>query len=325
MSPGGPFRVLVAELATAGLDPARVCREAGVDPAVLDDPSRPFGVRKLARVLARAEAASADPLLGLHLAEQAHGRGLLAYVFRAQPTVERGLEEMARFAAAVWDRDAAVRMTRRAREVAIAFHLGDALPRHAIEFVVARVAIALRQSAVPLRDAAFTHEPAGAAAEYERVLGGPVRFRRPATVLRVDAAALARPLPTANPDAAAALAAGLRRGDGHAAASTGVRLVRAVEAALAAGTSIDREVLARSLGMSGRTLARRLAADGASFHALVEQTRRHLAQRLVAEGRLPLGEVASRVGFADQAAFGKAFRRWFGASASTLRGRRRST
>lgn len=323
MSSGGPFRVLVAELATAGLDPSRVCRDAGVDPAVLDDPARPFGIRTLGRVLARAEELSADPLLGLHLAESAHGRGFLAYVFRAQPTLQRGLDEMARHAATVWDRADAVRIASRGGDATIAFHLGDAVPRFALEFVVARVAIALRQGAAKIREVSFAHAPAGAVREYERVLGAPVRFRRPATALRVDATALGRPQPTANADAAAALAAGLRRSEVQAAASTGVRLSRAVEAALADGAPIDRETLARALGMSGRTLARRLAADGGSFHALVDDARRRLARRLVDDGALPLGEIASRCGFADQAAFGKAFRRWFGTAPSALRARRR--
>ena len=55
-----------------------------------------------------------------------------------------------------------------------------------------------------------------------------------------------------------------------------------------------------------------------------DQAHEALAHRLVVEDGMPLGEVASRVGFADQAAFGKAFRRWFGASATTVRQRRRS-
>ncbi|MBY0279468.1 helix-turn-helix transcriptional regulator, partial [Candidatus Binatia bacterium] len=98
---------------------------------------------------------------------------------------------------------------------------------------------------------------------------------------------------------------------------------REVEAALAAGRRPDREALARALGMSGKTLARRLADERQSFRALVERTRRELAYRLVLHERIALGEVASRTGFADQAAFGKAFRRWFGASPSALRARRR--
>jgi len=54
----------------------------------------------------------------------------------------------------------------------------------------------------------------------------------------------------------------------------------------------------------------------------VDEVRRTVARRLIVDGSLDLGEVATRVGFADGAAFGKAFRRWFGASPSALRPRR---
>jgi transcriptional regulator GlxA family with amidase domain len=61
--------------------------------------------------------------------------------------------------------------------------------------------------------------------------------------------------------------------------------------------------------MSGRTLARRLAGEQRTFRDVVDGARRALAQRLVVDGTLDLGAVATRVGFSDLAAFGKAFRR----------------
>src|SRR5690606_18835845 len=91
VSSAGAFRILIGELAVVGVDPGQACRDAGVDPAVLDDPARPLGLRALGRILARAEDAARDPHLGLHVARAARGRGVLTYVFRAQPTVERAL------------------------------------------------------------------------------------------------------------------------------------------------------------------------------------------------------------------------------------------
>lgn len=326
MSSAGAFRILIGELAVVGVDPGQACRDAGVDPAALDDPARPLGLRALGRILARAEDAARDPHLGLHVARAARGRGVLSYVFRAQPTVERALDEMARIATTLWEREDALRVARRGPDVTIAFRLPDALPRHALEFVVARMALGLRANGALVREVTFRHAPVEPAAEYERVLGITVRFRRPETALRVDAASLARPIPTASPEVAAALAVGLGRsaGDGERAATSPVaaRVRRAIESALARGTPLDREALARELGMSGRTLARRLEAEGSAFKAVVEATRRRLAQRLVVDEQLPLAEVATRLGFADQSAFGKAFRRWFGASPSVVRARR---
>ncbi len=203
--------------------------------------------------------------------------------------------------------------------------LGRALPRHAVEYVVARTAISLRRSGAGAREACFGHAPGGALSEYERVLACPVRFLRPETGLSLRSDDLARPLRTANAEAAETLAAALARRRARAASSASARLAAALEDALARGGRPDREALARSLGMSGKTLARRLAMEQRLFRDVVHEVRRTLAQRLVVEEGLDLGEVAARVGFADLAAFGKAFRRWFGECPSAFRARRTST
>jgi len=154
------------------------------------------------------------------------------------------------------------------------------------------------------------------------VLRCPVHFRQAANRLTLPAGDLDRPLRTANPEAATALAAGLARAPARVASTTAARLTIAVEEALARGQRADREALARALGMSGRTLARRLAGEQRRFSEVVDAVRRSLAERLVAEPGLDIGEIAARVGFADPAAFGKAFRRWFAASPTAFRSRR---
>jgi hypothetical protein len=77
-----------------------------------------------------------------------------------------------------------------------------------------------------------------------------------------------------------------------------------------------------SLGMSGKTLARRLATEGRQFRDVVDGIRRVMAQRLLGQ-ELDLAEVAGQIGFADPGAFGKAFRRWFGEPPSVFRARRK--
>lgn len=323
MSLGGAFRVILSELASVGLDPSAVCTQAGVDPQAAEDSSVPLGLDELTRVLERAETMADDPLLGLHMAERAQGRGVLSYLARAQRTVGDGLQAFERFAGITWG-TAAVRVQRRGAWALVGFHLGPALPRHAVEYVVARTAISLRRSGAGAREVRFEHAASGASQEYERVLRCPVRFRLCETGLVLRAGDLARPLRAANPDAAEALAAVLARPPARRALLASARLAGAVEDALARGARADRETLARALGMSGKTLARRLAAEQRRFRDVVDEVRRPLAQRLVVEESLDLGEVAERVGFADLAAFGKAFRRWFGESPSAYRGRRMS-
>ena len=311
------MRVLLSELTSVGLDPAVVCAEARIDPHA---PS-PFGLADLTKVLERAETMVGDPLVGLHMAERAQGRGVLAYLARAQRTVGEGLAAFERFAAATWGAGASVRVERRRVETLVEFRLAPGLPRHAVEYVVARTAILLRRSGAPARAASFGHAAGGPSREYERVLRCPVRFRGASTGLVLGTSDLSRPLRTASPEAADALAAALARLPSRRAWTTSARVAAAIEDALARGTPPDREALARSLGMSGKTLARRLATERRRFRDVVDDVRRTLAERLVADAALDLGEVATRVGFADLAAFGKAFRRWFAESPTAFRSR----
>jgi AraC-like DNA-binding protein len=94
-----------------------------------------------------------------------------------------------------------------------------------------------------------------------------------------------------------------------------------VSTALSGGVPALSEV-ARELGMSGRTLQRRLAARSTSFQALVDEARRHLALRLLrGEDDVALTEVTYMTGFSDQSAFTRAFKRWTGQTPGAYRAR----
>jgi AraC-like DNA-binding protein len=77
--------------------------------------------------------------------------------------------------------------------------------------------------------------------------------------------------------------------------------------------------IARQLGMSGRTLQRRLSDRGRSFQGLVDSSRRKLAEKLLRETDFPLAEIAFLTGFAEQSAFNRAFKRWGGQTPRSYR------
>jgi len=68
--------------------------------------------------------------------------------------------------------------------------------------------------------------------------------------------------------------------------------------------------IARRMGMSERTLQRRLSDEGLSFQALVDSARRDLAEGLLVQSDYSLAEVAFLTGFSEQSAFSRAFKRW---------------
>jgi len=88
--------------------------------------------------------------------------------------------------------------------------------------------------------------------------------------------------------------------------------------ALARGTPTARQV-APALGISERTLARRLAAEDTSFGQILDDIRRDMALGYLEDPAISLAQIAFLLGYADQSAFSNAFRRWVGRSPSRFR------
>src|SRR5262249_37518313 len=72
-----------------------------------------------------------------------------------------------------------------------------------------------------------------------------------------------------------------------------------------------RDQVASELGMSERTLQRRLEQESTSFLQLLDNTRRELAEQYLGRLHLTLAQAAYLLGFADQRSFFRACRRWF--------------
>jgi AraC-like DNA-binding protein len=81
----------------------------------------------------------------------------------------------------------------------------------------------------------------------------------------------------------------------------------------------DMPIVARELGLSVRTLRRRLTQAGRSYRALTEEMRGERACMMLRNPDFTLQDVADALGFADSATFHRAFRRWTGLTACEYR------
>ena len=170
----------------------------------------------------------------------------------------------------------------------------------------------------------FAHSQRHDRAEYERRTGCPVVFDATWTGIEFLAEYLDVPLPAAQPDARRYLARHaetlLDKGAARAAGPSSVldEVRRKVEEQLLSGVP-SAQMVATQLGMSPRTLQRRLEAEGTTFSALVDSTRRGRALQLLAEPGLTAQEVAFALGYSEPRAFHRAFRRWTGMSPGEYR------
>lgn len=171
-----------------------------------------------------------------------------------------------------------------------------------------------------LREVAFRHRRRHPEALYAEFFCCPVRFEADYDGVTFDPAVLDRPMPGANPQVARyleRLAAQLleeRETEEETPRSPLLRLLHdTLGSALTAGEATAPEV-ARRMGMSARTLQRRLSAEETSYREQLEAHRRAQACRLLRDPERHAGEIAYLLGYADPAHFFRNFRRWTGAT-----------
>jgi AraC-like DNA-binding protein len=168
---------------------------------------------------------------------------------------------------------------------------------------------------LPINEVWFRHEAPEYADQYDRVYELPIHFGKRCNALIGLYARLDNPLPRADStlcdlldEHAQALLDRLPHND-----STADRVRATIADELASGDPTAEHV-SEALGMSPRTLRRRLKDEGTSHQQLLDGVRKELARSYLAEGKLGVAEVAFLLGFSDPSAFHKAFRRWTGRS-----------
>lgn len=184
-------------------------------------------------------------------------------------------------------------------------------------FVVRLARMATRHRVVPLQ--VEVPEPPAATAAYRDHLGVEVTAG-PDTAVTFSRADAGRPFLTADAGMWAFFAPELRRrlAQLDADASTAEAVRAALVELLPAGAGTTRRV-ARHLGMSTRTLQRRLGEEGVTFQGLLAGLRESLARHYLGASPMPVAEIAFLLGYDDPGSFSRAFACWTGASPQAVR------
>ncbi len=164
------------------------------------------------------------------------------------------------------------------------------------------------------------HPVPGSAAAHEEHFGCPVHFSSDRDALLVAEDTLSQPNRVGDAEMVAFfdthLAAEVEKRDDER--SLDRRLQLEISRSLSEGVPTLSDT-ARRLGMSGRTLQRRLSERGVSYQSVVDEARRRLARRMLRETDSTLLEIAFMTGFAEQSSFSRAFRRWEGQTPRSYR------
>lgn len=170
------------------------------------------------------------------------------------------------------------------------------------------------------REVWFMHGPPEDTSAHEAYFGCPVRFSRDRDALLLDAETLDMPNKLGDESVARFLDSHLdaELAELPAGQDLAQRVQTQVAESLSEGVPGITDV-ASALGMSGRTLQRRLARDGHTFQQLLTAARRELAFRLLSRSTYSLVEIAFLTGFSEQSAFTRAFKGWAGQTPRSYR------
>jgi AraC-like DNA-binding protein len=164
----------------------------------------------------------------------------------------------------------------------------------------------------------LAHEPPADPRIYREMFEARVRFNAPLSMLVFDKRWLDTAIPGADPSLLATLNQLLAALEEKSRTSVGDRVRRILRTSVLAGTA-NAGCLAGLLSQSERSLRRHLAREGLKLQDLISEARLIVAQQLIEQTRMPLGEIASALSYSDPSALSRAFRGWTGRSPSEWR------
>ena len=154
--------------------------------------------------------------------------------------------------------------------------------------------------------------PDGMADRYAAAFGPNVFFGQKECAVTFEPGLLDKPAPMHDP--VAYVAARTRADSALAAIASRTSVAEKVRQALLNAFPRQPAIgeTARQLGMSERTLRRHLSLLDTTYLDLAQECQHLMAERLLAEGRLPIKQIADALGFGSVSTFHRAFRRWTG-------------
>jgi|1186.fasta_scaffold126699_1 AraC-like DNA-binding protein len=308
-----------------GLDPARQAARVGLDVTDFAVPDRWIPAPPAVRLVENSAADSGAEDFGLLLAERRRlaTLGPLSVVLREEPDLGSALRLLVRYEYS-YNEALLLRLTEAGGLAAfrIDLDLGAAAPtRQALELGVAAFVGIIRQLVGPgwqAEEVCFSHGPPEHLRTHHRLLGPRLRFDAGFTGLVFAAGELTDPNVLADPLLRPYRPQLLQVVPPPRARSTADQVRELVETLLPVGRHSMRQV-ARALGLTSRTLGRRLAQEHQQFSSIVDDTRAAMAQRYLTADRLSLTDISYQLGFAAPSAFSRWFRHRFGTSPSRWR------
>lgn len=318
MVPQTFLRLLAEHLARHGVEPASL-----MPPEALRAGQPHLGrypAESYCQLLLRAAERLDDPLLGLHLGQslQPAHLGALGYVLLACENLGAALLRIQRYHRLLHDINP---IQRHLDGDSMVLQWGVARGRPGALFdetgitALVQFARGLCGPTLPVRAVDFVNPAPSQTQPFIAHFGCPVRWDQPVTRLVISLDSLHTPLRQPDPVLLALMEAQVDAALAHLPEGDDLPdLTRRVVQQLARQGVPELEQVAAELQLSPRVFYRRLAERGQQFRQLRDEALKELALVHLADRRLTLGDVGALLGYTEQSAFSRAFKRWSGVS-----------
>jgi AraC-like DNA-binding protein len=324
---GVMVRVLVDAVERAGVARDDLLQSANIDPARLVETSARFDLKEFATLQMRAMDLTRDEALGLHIIERFDDGAfdLISHLVVHAPTLREALALCLQFHPLVID-DALATLHETDSTAVLQCHLPrtfERADRMFAEFSIAGLTRMLRffgGGGVTPQAVSFEHARPVHHREYTRLLGHAVTFEQPATALVFDRAVLNRPQLHQHPELYGLLRSQAQHAVDRVAAELGpAEKLRQYLLARPPARLPGLSTAARDLGVSARSLGRRLAEDGTTYRSVVQAILEDSARLLLRDPKQTIQQTARALGFDNVGAFHRAFKRWTGLTPTQYR------
>jgi len=314
-------------LVTKGIDPFRLGQRCGISESVWSDGQVDIALSDFVRFLERGATASEEPTFGWDAGRSFDLRllGELGEAILGAPNLGAALTTFSNYFRLVQS-SSELRLDVEGGTAVLSYRIldPDIWPRQQDAEFSLSIFLGVIQRCLGMdwepSAMTFEHRPSRAVQCWNETVRTDCVFEAASNAIVFPAAILDRPMPAFDREAWHRHSDTLGRAlaQRNRARPTAARVTSAVFAALGRDR-IDQGQIARALGLSRRTLHRRLEAEGTGFSEIVNSCRLRLAQRQLAERETPLSQLAVELGYSDQSAFTRAFRQHSGLTPGAYR------
>ncbi|WP_299772490.1 AraC family transcriptional regulator [uncultured Pseudoteredinibacter sp.] len=310
------IRMLVRGFETLGIDWRSLYESVGVSPEDILTEGGIIDHGQTVRFWEKLSSVVDDDLVGLRVAETVEPKafGVVCYLLLSCETFGEGLRRFISYQELHWTA-LQVRVQEVGNYVDIYWDVSREDTPHQVEckvLIFFKLFNWVVDGELLPQHVSFSHSCRGGGDEYRRLFGCDVKFSQAGNRIRIPASSMDLPSEHANFQLSVVHEQLARQQMDELLEHELVRTLRRfIEQNLELGEA-DVNAAADYLHVSVRTLQRRLANAGTSFHVILDGVRRRLAVSYLRATDVSVTEIAHLLGFTEASTFDRAFKRWMG-------------